>query len=86
MLLEEAMREKSKISHFQSEGGSKKFEDWGGIKKFEDWGVTDLGRGYFCYGSALKMKMKYCACTEDEILAAVQRNLVSLVIFNTYLF
>ena len=41
-LLEVAMCEKCKSSHFQSEVGSKKFEDWGG-GIFSDWGVTDLG-------------------------------------------
>ena len=36
-LLEVAMCEKCKSSHFQSEVGSKKFEDWGG-GIFSDWG------------------------------------------------
>ena len=40
-LLEVAMCEKCKSSHFQSEMGSKKFEDWGGGYS-QTGGVTDL--------------------------------------------
>ena len=43
-LLEVAMCEKCKSSHFQSEVGSKKFEDWGGGDILGlGGGVTDLG-------------------------------------------
>ena len=43
-LLEVAMCEKCKSSHFQSEMGSKKFEDWGaGGEYSQTGGVTDLG-------------------------------------------
>ena len=43
-LLEVAMCAKCRSSHFQSEGGSKKFEDLGGLKNFWTGGrVTDLG-------------------------------------------
>ena len=41
-LLEVAMCEKCRSSHFQSEG---EFEDWGGVKKFWDWGGD-----YICWG------------------------------------
>ena len=36
-LLQVAMCEKYRSSHFQSDGESKKFEDWGGGKIFQDW-------------------------------------------------
>ena len=41
-LLEAAMCENSRSSHFQSEWGSKKFEDWGGLKTFRTGAITDL--------------------------------------------
>ena len=38
-LLEVAMCKKCRSSHFQLDGGSKKFEDWGvGLKKFRTGG------------------------------------------------
>ena len=44
-LLEVAMCEKRRSSHFQSEGGVKSLRTRG-VKKFQDWvGVTDLGVG-----------------------------------------
>ena len=43
-LLEVAMCEKCRSSHFQS-GGSKKFEDWGGVKNFKTATGGDLGGG-----------------------------------------
>ena len=51
-LLEVAMCEKCRSSHFQSEG---EFEDWGGVKKFWDWGgITFAGGGQYhitCHGT-----------------------------------
>ena len=55
-LLEVAMCEKRRSSHFLSERGSKQFEDWGLGWKFQDWQVTDFfifflggGEGYFFF-------------------------------------
>ena len=49
-LLEVAICEKCRNSHFQSEGGSKKFEQWGGIEKFLGLGGLPIWGGYFCWG------------------------------------
>ena len=50
-LLEVAICEKCRSSHFQSEGGSEKFEHWGGVKKFLGLGGLPIwGGGYFCWG------------------------------------
>ena len=49
--LELAMCEKCRSSHFQLDGGSKKFEDWGGgLKNFRTGGGYRFGGGYFCWG------------------------------------
>ena len=51
---EVAMCEKCRSSHFQLEGGSRKFEYWGGgggLKNFRTGGLPILGEGvYFCWG------------------------------------
>ena len=60
-LLEVAMCEKCRSSHFQSEGGSKKFEGWGGdLKNLGHGGVTDFGRGYFCWGGSTPLHAMEC--------------------------
>ena len=54
-LLQVAMCEKYRSSHFQSDGESKKFEDWGGVKyfrtgrsyRFGGGGVLQLGEGQY---------------------------------------
>ena len=49
-LLEVAMCEKCRRSHFQSDGVSKKFEDLGegrGVRNFRTGEVTNLGEGTF---------------------------------------
>ena len=50
-LLEVAMCEKWRSSHFQLEGGVKSLRTGrGGVKNFRTGGVTDLGKGNFAAG------------------------------------
>ena len=66
-LLEVAMCKKCRSSHFQLDGGSKKFEDWGvGLKKFRTGGGggTFAGReGQYpitCHGCLVDMIYLTC--------------------------
>ena len=59
-LLEVAMCEKCRSSHFQSEGGVKSLrtgEGGGGLKKFRTEGVTDLGGSLF-WGDLYSLHVK----------------------------
>ena len=61
-LLEVAMYEKCRSSHFQSERGVKSLRTGGGVKNFRTGGGGGLlswGRGYFCWGVSTPLHAMY---------------------------
>ena len=65
-LLEVAMCEKCRSSHFQSEGGVKSLRTWG-VKKFQDWGVIDLQGVTFAGRGQYPITSHVSNCTKNSL-------------------